>query len=64
MISTQYPVAAKKMSGAREKRTFAKRVFPHPGGPASNTPAGALRPRALNCSGLRTGAYGHKHTLV
>lgn len=36
--------------------TLASRVFPQPGGPASKTPDGALRPRALNCSGERTGA--------
>jgi len=45
------------------KETLARRVFPHPGGPASSTPDGALSPRALNCSGDRTGACrGHKKT--
>lgn len=48
-------------------RTLASRVFPHPGGPASSTPEGADSPRALNCSGERTGACGshtQTHTAV
>ena len=36
--------------------TFASNVLPHPGGPANSIPGGLLRPRALNASGLRTGA--------
>lgn len=37
-------------------QTFANSVFPQPGGPARRTPAGVTNPRALNWSGLRTGA--------
>lgn len=47
-------VDASRPEGAR--RTLASRVFPHPGGPVNKTPAGAVSPRTLNCSGKRTGA--------
>ena len=37
-------------------RTFARRVFPQPGGPASRTPAELVKPKAEKRSGCRTGA--------
>ena len=36
--------------------TFASNVLPHPGGPANSIPGGLVNPKALNASGLRTGA--------
>lgn len=39
---------------------LASRVLPHPGGPASRTPEGVFKPRALDCSGYFTGAYSIK----
>ena len=38
-------------------RTFARRVFPQPGGPASRIPGGWVRPSAWNSPGYFTGAW-------
>lgn len=55
MLSSSGPLTLIKLALLSLATALARSVLPHPGGPHSNTPHGALSPRRRNTSGRRMG---------
>lgn len=62
MFSNSGPFTDMKLIPASLATALARSVFPQPGGPHSNTPVGAVKPKRVNNSECWTGAW-NKETL-